>query len=163
MNKNNGRINIMGPNTGDIFELYNKNPMNTKSTSYKNALMGNQHESILSQAFFSAENITIIQNAIKAGVYHLSKGKHVIGNQNEDTLKIIMRSTFLQFSSNRNDNITGQISDLNQLVVDYSIPQINSEADAYKKYKYDVSNLAVPLDRPKSTYHNNALFFKGFF
>ena len=36
-------------------------------------------------------------------------------------------------------------------------------ADAYKKYKYDVSNLAVPLDRPKSTYHNNALFFKGFF
>ena len=163
MNKNNGRINIMGPNTGDIFTLYHKKPINSKSTPYKNALKGNQHESVLSQAFFSAENISIIQNAIKAGVYHLSKGNHIIGNQDEDTLKIIMRSIFLQFSSNRNDNITGQISDLNQLVVNYSIPQINSEANAYKKYKYDVSNLAVPIDRPKSTYHNNALFFKGFF
>ena len=134
MNKNNGRINIMGPNTGDIFTLYHQKPINSKSTTYKNALVGNQQESLLSQAFFSAENITIIQNAIKAGVYHLSKGKHIIGNQDEDTLKIIMRSTFLQFSSNRKDNITEQISDLNQLVVDYSIPQINSEADAYNNF-----------------------------
>jgi len=163
MSKNNGRINIMGPNTGDIFTLYNKKPINSKSTPYKNALIGNQHESVLSQAYFSAENIQIIQNAIKAGVYHSSKGKHIIGDQDEDTLKIIMRSTFLQFSSNRLDNITEQIKDLNQLVVDYSIPQIISEANAYKKYKYDVSNLAVPLERPISTYHNNALFFKGFF
>ena len=92
---NNGRINIMGPNTGDIFELYNKNPMNTKSTPYKNALMGNQHESILSQAFFSAENITIIQNAIKAGVYHLSKGKHIIGNQITSALFPLINSILL--------------------------------------------------------------------
>ena len=163
MNKNNGRINIMGPNTGDIFELYNKNPMNTKSTPYKNALMGNQHESILSQAFFSAENITIIQNAIKAGVYHLSKGKHVIGNQNEDTLKIIMRSIFLQHSSNLPNNISEQISALNKLVTDYCIPQICGEADAYIKYKHDVSTLAVPLTRPVSTYRNNILETTNFF
>ena len=80
MNKNNGRINIMGPNTGDIFTLYHKKPINSKSTPYKNALMGNQHESVLSQAFFSAENISIIQNAIKAGVYHLSKGNDIYLN-----------------------------------------------------------------------------------
>ena len=64
-------------------------------------------------AFFSAENIQIIQNAIKAGVYHGSKSQFVIGNQDEDTLKIIMRSTFLQYSSNNPVNITQQIQSLN--------------------------------------------------
>ena len=45
----------------------------------------------------------------------------------------------------------------------YAIPQIINEADAYLKYKKDVSTLAVPHARPKSTYHSNTLFFKGFF
>ena len=125
---NNGRINIMGPNTGEIYTLYNRKPTNPKATTYKNALIGNQQPSILSNVFFSADNIQIIQNAIKAGVYHLSKGKHIIGDQDEDTLKIIMRSIYLQFSSNLTDNIQGQVSDLNQLVADYSIPQINSDS-----------------------------------
>ena len=74
-----------------------------------------------------------------------------------------MRSSYLQFSSNRKDNITEQLKDLNQLVVNYCVPQINSEATAYKNYKKDVSNLATPIDRPISTYHSNTLFFKGFF
>ena len=160
---NNGRINIMGPNTGEIYTLYNKKPINAKATAYKDALIGNQQPSLLSNVFFSADNIQIIQNAIKSGVYHLSKGQHIIGDQDEDVLKIIMRSIYLQFSSNKLCEITNQIIDLNQLVVDYSVPQINSEAISYKKYKFDVSNLAVPLERPVSTYHNNTLFFQGFF
>ena len=160
---NNGRIIIMGPNTGDLFTLYNKKPIQSKSTAYKDALIGNQQSSLLSDLYFSAENIQIIQNAIKAGVYHASKGQHVIGNQDEDTLKIIMRSCYLQFSSNRKDNIKEQLKDLNQLVVNYSVPQISSEATAYKNYKRDVSNLATPIERPISTYHSNTLFFKGFF
>lgn len=160
---NNGRINIMGPNTGDLFTLYNKKPIQSKSTAYKDALIGNQQSSLLSDLYFSAENIQIVQNAIKAGVYHISKGQHIIGDQDEDTLKIIMRSCYLQFSSNRKDNIREQLKDLNQLVVNYSVPQINSEATAYKNYKKDVSNLATPIERPVSTYHSNTLFFKGFF
>ena len=77
---NNGRINIMGPNTGDLFTLYNKKPIQSKSTAYKDALIGNQQSSLLSDLYFSAENIQIVQNAIKAGVYHTSKGQHVIGD-----------------------------------------------------------------------------------
>ena len=113
--------------------------------------------------FFSAENVQIIQNAIKAGVYSRSNSQYVIGNQDEDTLKIIMRSTFLQYSSNQPINITSQIESLNSLVIGYAVPQILSEAEGYIKYKKDVSTLAVPHARPKSTYHSNTLFFKGFF
>tara|TARA_B110000008_G_C16962010_1_gene560522 strand:+ start:1678 stop:2160 length:483 start_codon:yes stop_codon:yes gene_type:complete len=159
---NNGRINIMGPNKDPLFGLYSQDNKN-KSTSYKNAMVGNLENTVLSNAFFSADNIQIIQNGIKAGVYHLSNGQHVIGNQDEDTLKIIMRSTFLQFSNNNPNNITQQIIDLNKLVTEYCIPNINNEADAYLKYKKDVSTLAVPHARPKSTYHSNTLEFKGFF
>ena len=135
---NNGRIDIMGPNRTPSFQLYDQN-FNNKSTSYKNAMIGNLEKTVLSNAFFSAENIQIIQNAIKAGVYHKSKGQHVIGNQDEDTLKIIMRSTFLQFSNNNPNNITQQIVDLNKLVTEYAIPNVVNEADSYLKYKKDVS------------------------
>ena len=40
--------------------------------------------------FFSAENIRIVQNGLKAGVYNASNGNFRIGDQNEDTLKIII-------------------------------------------------------------------------
>lgn len=160
---NNGRIDIMGPNRTPSFQLYDQNINTNKSTPYKNAMVGNLENTVLSNVFFSGENIQIIQNAIKAGVYHKSNGQHVIGNQDEDTLKIIMRSTFLQYSNNNPNNITGQVVDLNKLVTEYAIPQVINEADAYLKYKRDVSTLAVPHARPKSTYHSNTLFFKGFF
>ena len=159
----NGRINIMGPNTGDLYQLYDQPPMVNQSTPYRNAMNGNWETTKLSNAFFSAENIQIIQNAIKAGVYHGSKSQFVIGNQDEDTLKIIMRSTFLQYSSNKPNRITEQIVALNKLVVDYCAPQILSEAKAYTRYKHDVSTIATPMERPKSTMHTNTLYFKGWF
>ena len=96
----NGRINIMGPNTGDIFQLYDRIPIDKKTSEYNDAMKGNWSSTILSKAYFSSENIQIIQNAIKAGVYHNLKEHMLLGNQDLDTLKIIMRSTFLQFSSN---------------------------------------------------------------
>ena len=73
-----------------------------------------------------------------AGVYKASNGRFNIGYQNEDTLKIIMRSMFLQHSANLCTNITEQIVELNKLVVDYSVPKLCSEASAYIKYKNDV-------------------------
>ena len=159
----NGRIDIMGPNTGDLFQLYDKVPINDEFTDHKDALVGNWENTLLSKAFFSKENIMIIQNGIKAGVYEESKGRYVIGNQSEDVLKIIMRSTYLQYASNKSIKITEQIVGLNKLVIDYCVPQLVSECSAYMKYKQDVSSLAVPMARPKSTYHSNTLHFEKFF
>lgn len=163
MNNANGRINIKGPNTGNIFELYDKIPLNDNISGYKDALTGNWDKSNLSRAFFSADNIQIIQNALRAGVYKLSKNQFLIGLQNEDTLKIIMRSVYLQNSINNSNNITEQIANLNKIVTDYCIPKLLGEAEGYIKYKNDVSTLAVPMRRPLSTYSNNTLELKKFF
>ena len=158
----NGRVDILNYNPYDRFSLHDKIPTGT-STGYRDALTGNWSNNTLSNVFFSKENIRIIQNGLKAGVYKLSNGRFLIGDQDEDTLKIIMRSTFLQYSSNKPNRITEQIVALNKLVVDYCAPQILSEAKAYTRYKHDVSTIATPMERPKSTMHTNTLYFKGWF
>ena len=161
--EHNGRINIMSPNKGNVFMLYDRIPVDNNSSPYSEAMTGNWQSTVLSDLYFSGPNIQIIQNGIRAGVYHHSKGKYKIGNQDLDTLKIIMRSIFLQFSNNNPNNITGQIKNLNELVINYSVPQIMGEAEGYLNYKRDVSTLAIPLERPKSTYHTNTLKQKNFF
>ena len=111
-------------------------------------MIGNSTDSSLSLAYFSKKNIQIIQNAIRAGVYEVSNQQYIIDNQNCDTLKIIMRSVFLQSSVNQPDNISKQIQALNNIVVEYCVKQLYSEAQAYINYKRDVSTMYSPMDRP---------------
>ena len=160
---NNGRVNIIDPINNNIFKLYDKIPIEQKSTNYRNALTGNIEPNLLSKTYFSSGNILIIQHAIMAGVFKNSNSRFRIGYQDEDTLKIIMRSIFLQHSANLPTNITKQVEDLNKLVIDYCIPQICSEAQGYITYKNDDSTLSVPLTRPVSTYSNNILKLDKFF
>jgi hypothetical protein len=158
----NGRVNILGHNPVDRFLLYDK-PKEYKATPYRNALVGNFQVTILSKAFFSAENIEILQNAIVAGVFEKSNKRFRIGYQDEDTLKTIMRSMFLQYSKNLDTNIRAQIIELNKHVTDYAVPQVYNEAVGYLKYKQDVSTLATPIELPISSYHSNTLIMKPFF
>lgn len=157
----NGRVNIKGYNPFARFQMHDK--ISNKSSSFHDALNGNWKNNMLSSAFFSGENIRIIQNGLKAGVYQQSNGRFQIGDQDEDTLKIIMRSIFLQHATNLQTNITEQISALNQMIYDYAVPQICSEAISYVKYKNDVSTLVVPIERPTSTYQNTTLEWKKWF
>jgi hypothetical protein len=146
--QNNGRIDIMGPNI-DQFQLFDNPLTNSKQpSSYNDALNGNMETSTLSKAFFSKQNIQILQNGIRAGIFKTSNGQYNIAPQDETTLKIIMRSTYLQNSVNRPDHIKEQITQLNNIVYQYAIPKILGEIDAYIKYKKDVSSLAIPQDRP---------------
>ena len=155
----NGRVDISQINK-QIFSLYDKIPVG--NTSYTDALTGNWTPNLLSKAYFSAKNIEIIQNGIKAYVYNKSNKQYMICKQNEDTLKIIMRSVFLQNAVNQKNNITQQISDLNKIVINYCGPKVYGEADGYIKYKRDISTMATPMRRPVSTYRSNLLENKQF-
>ena len=159
----NGRVNITGHNPFMRFQLYDKIANDDKTTAYRDAMIGNWENNNLSNTFFSKENINKIQQGIITGVDKISNGRFKISKQDGDTLKIIMRSIFLQNSKNNNINIPGQIEVLNKHVLNYCIPQIYSEAQGYIKYKNDVSTLAVPIDRPVSTYTNNSLELKKWF
>lgn len=148
MNKvNNGRVDIKTPNTSDLFQMYDKIPAN-QCTTFRNATEGLWTENNLSNTFFSIQNIQIIQNGIRAGVYKRSNGQYLIGPQDCDSLKIVMRSIFLQYAANQPNNISQQVYELNKMVLDYCIQQVYSEAQGYMKYINDVSTLVVPIAHP---------------
>ena len=122
----NGRIYIPTLNAQDQFKMYDKIPQ--KETSFREALTGNWQETDLSCKFFSLENIEILNNAIINGVKQQSKGEYTIGIQDQDELKIIMRAIYLENAKNLLTNIPQQVTALNQLVLQYSIPQILSSS-----------------------------------
>jgi hypothetical protein len=146
----NGRVDIInktqGPDIGNLFAMYDKIPANQCAT-FREPTLGQWDETPLSKAYFSKQNIQIIQNGIRAGIYK-SNGQYIIGPQDCDTLKIIMRSVFLQHAANQPNNIPGQIEQLNQIVLNDCIHKVYSEAKGYMKYLHDVSTLAVPMSNP---------------
>ncbi len=150
----NGRVNILGPNTDLRFSMTDRIPIN-QCSSFRDAMTGNWNDTPLSDAYFSARNMKIVQNGIRAGVYNKSNGQYVIGEQNGDELKIIMRSVFLQHSKNLAIDIPGQIQRLNEYVLNYAVNQVYGEADGYMKYKRDASTLVVPLSSPVLAYSSD--------
>lgn len=146
----NGQVNIVEPDTPQQkFEMIERIALKNKSVSYCDALGGNWEQNVLAQVFFSAGNIQIIQNALRAGVYKLSGNKFVIPPQNADNLKIIMRSTFLQYAIFDKDNITKEVERLNKIVLEYCIPSVYGECIAYINYAKDQSTLVVPIQLPE--------------
>jgi len=147
MSTNNGRIDLLQPPSSEkLFDLYDKGI--TKSTPYTDAVQGIFYNTSLSDTFFSAENIQIIQNGLRAGVYEKSKNKFIIDEQNQDTVKIIMRSMFLQHATHSEKNIKQQVEKLNALVLEEMIPKVYGEAIGYMNYRRDASTLVVPMTPP---------------
>jgi len=154
----NGRIDIInktqGPDISNLFSIYDKIPAN-QCVTFREPTLGQWDETQLSKAYFSKENIQIIQNGIRLGVYQKSNNQYVVAPQDCDALKIIMRSVFLQHATNQPQNISGQIYQLNKIVLDYCIHQVYSEAQSYMKYIDDVSTLVVPISHPVQTSNND--------
>ena len=152
MKRYNGRVNIIEPPSTNIqFQMQERIAVKNKTTEYREALGGTWESNVLAQVFFSAGNIQIIQNGLRAGVYKRSNDNFVIAPQNIDTLKIIMRSIYLQYAEHYENDITGQVERLNRIVLDYAVPTVYAEAVGYLKYCQDQSSLVVPLELPQQT------------
>jgi hypothetical protein len=150
INNYNGRVNIIEPERPDaVFQMKERLAVKNKATEYREALVGTLENNILSDVFFSAENIQIIQNGLRAGVYSMSSNQFVIAPQNIDTLKVIMRSIYLQYAEHYPDKITEQVERLNKLVLEYAVPTVYNEAVGYMKYRIDQSTLVTPLAIPQ--------------
>jgi hypothetical protein len=108
--------------------------------------------SSVANVFFSDANLGALHQAIRYRVWVDSDRKLVIGRQSEDQLVFVMRSVFLTDSYNREGNqavILEQVRDLNQLVLNFCVPQIIKEANMYRQYVHDSSTLPIPLEHMK--------------
>jgi hypothetical protein len=150
----NGRVDIEYPRVEDQFQFYDKIPAKQVAT-IRDPTVGIWDENMISKIFFSAHNVDIIQNGIRAGIHKRSNGRFIIANQDLDTLSIIMRSIYLQNSINQPNNIKEQVEALNKIVFDYCIPQIYGECQGYRKYIEDASTMYTPIAHPVLTKNND--------
>ena len=147
--KQNGLVDIAILQDPDaMFRMHERVNIRNKPTEYSEALNGTMEWNVLAQVYFSAENMQIIQNALRANVYKLSGGKINIPNQNVDNLKIIMRGIYMEYAEHYPKDIKGQVERLNKLVLDYAVPNVYSEAVSYFQYLIDSSVLPLPINRP---------------
>ena len=148
--KNTGRVNIDENSTAETYKLFEENTNN----GYNNAIGNIQSKNILSDTFFSKQNMQILQNMIRKNVWLKTNKKHIISEQSEENLIIIMRSIYFQHSKNNMCNIAEQIKTLDKLVVDWCVPHIITEIDQYVGFRKEISNNVEPLEYGK--YMSNA-------
>jgi hypothetical protein len=157
----NGRVDIINrtPNMQNLFAMYDKIPAR-QCVGLRNPTQGGWENTPLSSAFFSAANIQIIQNGIRAGVYYQSNKQYVISEQPCDILKEIMRSVFLQHAVNNFNPIAEQVERLNGFVIDSCVQQLSGETKGYLKYLQDASTLVVPMAPPTMVTSSNRRAYK---
>jgi hypothetical protein len=147
----NGRVNLAAPaSAGGHAEVpgFSYRTSSSDRSFATDALRGNWEVTELAKQYFSEENLKAINNAIRKTVYDKSGSKkYVIDDQSADELTIIMRTMYLQYAQNLPYDIPGQVADLNQKVLDWSVPHIMSAVDHYNYYLNDISHMPVPLAR----------------
>lgn len=131
-------------------KMMSKTQIKQKSESYCDAMTGLWEDNLLSQLFFSAENIRIIQNAIRAKIYKNSDNTYVVKPPNPTQLKMIMKSYFINHADFLPTNITQQVSSLNDRVVEFSVKQLMGACESYVQFIKDQNTLREPLARPQN-------------
>ena len=112
-------------------------------------MIGHIHKSTpLNEVFFSEANIEKIQKDIQEQVFRMSGNKYQIGPQDEQQLKIIMRSYYLMYSKNNGNAVAEELADLNSRVVGYSAAKVYSEVDFHQFYISDLEEFAPPIANP---------------
>jgi hypothetical protein len=169
MNVSPGRVDLTdaagsGIAAGDVAHVrgfeYATAPPSAAATG---GIRGNMEANPLNQAYFSAPNFQIIQNAIRKMVY--DKTGDVIDPVGTDDLFMVMRAIYLQYGRNLPTQIREQIAELNERVVTWCVPKIVAEINMYKTYKKDISTMPVPMAHPvnQSGAGTRSLPFKQFF
>lgn len=146
MNKSNGRVDTLYSDNYDIYKLFSEETR--PQLNFQNeAIKGTHSENEISNIFFSRMNIDALQDGIRYNVYVKSCKKHKIDRQSDTDLKVIMRATYLEHAQHNTRDIVKEIKRLNQIVLDFCVPKILQEINIYMRYKQDISQLPVPLDR----------------
>lgn len=146
--ENNGRVDISSYKNLTSYKFFDE--QNNNHDFQKQGIKNIHVENKVSSLFFSRHNIDTLQSAIRYSVYKRSQNKHIIDNQSENDLMVVMRSIYLQYSKNLPYDIIEQVKRLNSMVLDYCVPNILREVNQYHNYTNDISSLPIPLEHAKN-------------
>ena len=159
--KNNGQIsNIRDTDYSKGFTdiSYSNSPdtSSLRNCDTQNALQGILDETLLSNTFFSVDNIQNIQNMLR---YYFYKEKNkIVSEQSNNELLTIMRAIYLKYSNssaNSINEIKSEVTELNKIVTEYSLKQMYINYDNYDRYLDGLETLPVPVDLPKAPEKSN--------
>ena len=146
--ENNGRVDISSYKNLTTYKFFEEQYDN--HDFQKQGIKNIHVENKVSSLFFSRHNIETVQSAIRYSVYKRSQNKHIIDNQSENDLMVIMRSIYLQYSKNLPYDIVEQVKKLNSMVLDYCVPNVLRELNQYQNYTNDIGSLPIPLEHSKN-------------
>lgn len=141
----NGRIDLISPAPLLDIPAYQRTNIDNRTFSSE-ATVGQVQSTPLSDLFFCADNINILQDGIRYRVWVETDKKYVIGRQSDTELKIVMRSIFYQYAQHKSNDLVGQVRDLNSKVLEWVVPEVVSNLKQYEVYRRDASTLPVPLE-----------------
>lgn len=105
------------------------------------------NKSLLYKMYFSLENIKILQNGLRAGLYDISKEKFVFPQRTTTiNLQLIMKSIITQFGDYTKSDVTKEIEKLNEKVLEYCVTFVYKSALSYEIFLKDQLALVVPLE-----------------
>lgn len=145
----NGRVQV---HPHEQLHPYQFAQTNQQSVQPASNLANMQESTVLSRTYFSQKNTQIIQNGLRRAVHQRTQ-MH-IDEQSVEQLQIVMRSIFLQYSTNRTDSvelIREQIASMNAKVLDYCVANVVTNLKQYEHYRKDISSLPVPMEYGMST------------
>lgn len=106
----------------------------------------------VARAFFSKQNVRLMQCKIKQSIYNETKGKVILEEDlDESDLLIAMRALYLQegrFLPDNVDKIDHQVKRLNLKVINYIIPDIITNIKQQYYYIKEINSPIKPIDRP---------------
>lgn len=105
-------------------------------------------DSALARVFFSGDNVDVLQEGLRHGVYKSSgRERLIVGRQSDVELGIIMRSKYQSHARNASGGVREQVAELNARVLDYCVPNVLSEARMHKTYVRNLETLPTPMER----------------
>ena len=93
-----------------------------------------KYNTILSDCFYSEENIEIINKQLILAVFNKTNSKYKICNQKIENILIIMTFIWENYSRNLDYDITNQIRKLNRMVVNEMLPKVLTNLE--QQYEY---------------------------
>jgi hypothetical protein len=135
--QNVGKINNMAINENNIYE------------TPKSCNNDDNYVDLMKEAFFSLENMDIIQNRIIISVYLKSDKTLRVNKIKNETLLQVMNSIWTNFCRFLPYDLKEQIDELDNRVVEYIVPLLLKESQFYFNYLRDSDRTNLPqLDRP---------------
>jgi len=141
-----------------FFQDYNPNIKKIRTDLAKNLTKTNINEpNLLSDNFFSDENIDLINKQIILTIWKKTKGKYKVEKQNKNNLLIVMQYVFMENARYLPYDIKGQIKQLNCIVVGEIYPTVITNFEQKLGYLRDIQFRQPFVDLPKSSTSDKTL------